>query len=525
MKKILKATILTILLLILLFPLHINAQEVNLDTLVINKNYKDVTKLVITSNKNLSKLKSLDMPNLTQVEIANVNIPDSSYLSFNKRINILYIRDSVINLDNLNDTNIQKVEIRRSYIYGNTTKSKNYLKNSKHPVNYTKDERYDYEINEIAKSIYRNGMSDEEIIKAVTNYVISHIKYTTSTAYDNKSYMENILNGQGVCSHYAYLESQLLNKLGVYTLFICGYTTESSAYHAWNVVYLNNNWYILDPTWLDANDRNVLNESSSVYKKFYLKPINYSVYKPQFVQYNNIPQSERKATSTIKYNNTTTNKPTNTTNNNVNNKPNTTTNKPTNTTNSNVNNKPNTTTNNYNNTNKPSNTTNNNVNKPSINTNNTTNEKPTNNTTNNYTTNTNINTNSNNNLTNDDELEIIDIDNEITTEESENENEDLNNEIDNIENSNDIENDEIENNNDNNNNNNNNNNNDNDNNNEENNEVIDETDNNINNTTNTENTPEIVDIPNTGINSSIPIIIGIILLSVAYLYISKEKRI
>ena len=58
----------------------------------------------------------------------------------------------------------------------------------------------------------------------------------------------------GVCAHYAYLESQLLNKLGIFSLDISGYTDlndRSNSTHAWVIVYINNKWYGIDPTWID----------------------------------------------------------------------------------------------------------------------------------------------------------------------------------------------------------------------------------------------------------------------------------
>ena len=316
--------IVSIIVLGFFYTFNTRAQDVNLDTLVEQDNFtSNATKLVITSDKNLNKINMLNMPNLVQVNISDVNIPNSSLIHFKNKIKLLYLKNVVINIDGIYDDNIEKIEIRHSYIYGNSTKSKTYQNQAIFSANHLEDSTYNNQINTIAKSIYKNGMSKEDIIKEVTLYVTNHITYNLAMADNGKSYAANSLSGQGVCSEYAYLEAQLLNKLGIYTLTVYGYPVDRSEYHAWNVVYLNNNWYTLDPTWLDTKgSSNTYDASSERYQKYYLRPLSANIYKSDFTLYNSIPASERIATpivnitntqSTTNYNNTTNNQTNNNT--------------------------------------------------------------------------------------------------------------------------------------------------------------------------------------------------------------------
>lgn len=297
--------ILPIITLIFFISVNTRAQDVNLDTLIDTNNYNsNATRLIINSEKNLNKLNMLNMPNLTQVNISGINISNSSVIHFKNKIKLLYLKNVVINMDGIYDNNIEKIEIRNSYIYGNSSKTNNYKKISKLGANYIENTSYNSEINKIAQSIYKSGMSKEDIIREVTLYVTNHITYNLDAAGEESDYAANSLRGQGVCGEYAYLESQLLNRLGIFTLTIYGYPTDSSTYHAWNVVYLNNKWYTIDPTWLDTKgNKNTYEPNNERYKKYYLKPVNANIYKPDFTLYNSIPLSERVSKSIIQTNN------------------------------------------------------------------------------------------------------------------------------------------------------------------------------------------------------------------------------
>ena len=76
---------------------------------------------------------------------------------------------------------------------------------------------------------------------------------TSETFYRCHSSYGVLLSGYGVCESYAKATSRILDCAGIRNLYAVGYTNRGS--HAWNCVYLNGTWYVLDTTWNDAGDR------------------------------------------------------------------------------------------------------------------------------------------------------------------------------------------------------------------------------------------------------------------------------
>ena len=97
----------------------------------------------------------------------------------------------------------------------------------------------------------------------------------------------------GVCSNYTELESVLLNKLGIYAVTINGFTDrkdELNSYHSWNLVYLNDKWYIIDPVYLDLYDSSdAIEKDLSV--EYYMKEVTRDFLSNHIAYYNylNIP--------------------------------------------------------------------------------------------------------------------------------------------------------------------------------------------------------------------------------------------
>ena len=90
---------------------------------------------------------------------------------------------------------------------------------------YNIDKKYDAKLNKIAEKIYLKSKNKADIIKNVTLYVVNNLEYDYDDTYISLSMAELILKYKmGVCAHYAYLESQILNKLGIFSLDIGGYT-------------------------------------------------------------------------------------------------------------------------------------------------------------------------------------------------------------------------------------------------------------------------------------------------------------
>ena len=62
------------------------------------------------------------------------------------------------------------------------------------------------------------------------------------------------MSKKSVCEGYARAFKYILDDLGIPCIIVCGVGTNTNGdteKHAWNYVYLNNNWYAVDVTWDD----------------------------------------------------------------------------------------------------------------------------------------------------------------------------------------------------------------------------------------------------------------------------------
>ncbi|OBZ13482.1 transglutaminase domain-containing protein [Bacillus sp. FJAT-26390] len=97
------------------------------------------------------------------------------------------------------------------------------------------------------QEIIEPGMNDHEKIKAIHDWIVSHVEYDQSlkhyTAYDA------ITLGETVCQGYSLLGYKMLKEAGITVLIAEG--TVNTGEHAWNMVQLGGVWYHLDLTWDD----------------------------------------------------------------------------------------------------------------------------------------------------------------------------------------------------------------------------------------------------------------------------------
>ena len=112
----------------------------------------------------------------------------------------------------------------------------------------------------IAKYIESNFKSDTDKIRAAFYWTASNIRYDLANMYTVKynETREDKINSalkskKGVCSHYAAIFNDLLEKMGIESYVIEGYNkqngTVANLAHAWNATKIDNKWYVFDPTW------------------------------------------------------------------------------------------------------------------------------------------------------------------------------------------------------------------------------------------------------------------------------------
>lgn len=124
------------------------------------------------------------------------------------------------------------------------------------------DEELNKKLDDIIDSLKIEDLSEIEKIRKITLYVVDNLSYDEDCGVNNKCEYSDInfnsvlksLSGKGVCYHYALLTNKLLNRVGIKSYLVSGFTLKGLA-HEWINIYLDGKWYGLDPTWIDFNGR------------------------------------------------------------------------------------------------------------------------------------------------------------------------------------------------------------------------------------------------------------------------------
>ena len=125
----------------------------------------------------------------------------------------------------------------------------------------------------------------EKIIKSATGNNYEKILYihdwiVENTEYENKKLAnaENaygcIVNNKAICEGYARAFKYFMDKLNIPCVFVCGDAQDENGKterHAWNYVYINNNWYAIDTTWDDPIIIGNGRASGNIKYKYFLK--------------------------------------------------------------------------------------------------------------------------------------------------------------------------------------------------------------------------------------------------------------
>lgn len=103
-----------------------------------------------------------------------------------------------------------------------------------------------------AKSL-TNGLNDQQKVDKIHGYIVNNITYDTSITKLPSGYVPNINNiyniKSGICYDFASIFAGMLRSVGVPTKLIKGQATNIEGYHAWNEVYINGSWKIVDTSY------------------------------------------------------------------------------------------------------------------------------------------------------------------------------------------------------------------------------------------------------------------------------------
>ncbi len=107
---------------------------------------------------------------------------------------------------------------------------------------------------QLAKKLTEGTNNDEEKVSIIHDYIVKNIQYDSEKyASLDKTYLPNVddilQNKKGICYDYASLFAVMLRSVDVPTKLVKGYKNDISEYHAWNEVYINNEWVTVDCTY------------------------------------------------------------------------------------------------------------------------------------------------------------------------------------------------------------------------------------------------------------------------------------
>lgn len=243
-----------------------NLTSLNIDFCILGslKGIEKLTKVCdLSLNSNIESLKRIEkLENLQSVYLNVPFVKDFSPLQNLEHLSSVYFDYSgFVSYDpilNFKSQNIQDAHVIASRLEAFSPQAIEFFKKYD---GYELDEDI-VEINkklvEIKNEIIKDGMSDMEIIKTVSEYVVTNIDYdydilindeeTNGEAlcleYNNRK-LYYALDGKGICANYSALTASLLNMCGINCYEI--YNDE----HVWQLIELNGEYYWLDTTYLE----------------------------------------------------------------------------------------------------------------------------------------------------------------------------------------------------------------------------------------------------------------------------------
>lgn len=160
-------------------------------------------------------------------------------------------RYTVAVLENTSGTSY-KVLTEKSFNADITEDNSVYL-NSVQPILWTED----MQAIKLAASLTEGIEGDSAKAQAIFDYIVSNISYD----YDKISRLSSdytpdidtiISDGKGICYDYAVLYAAMLRSQEIPAKLVKGYRSDLNAYHAWNEVYLDGSWRVIDTTYSAA---------------------------------------------------------------------------------------------------------------------------------------------------------------------------------------------------------------------------------------------------------------------------------
>lgn len=123
--------------------------------------------------------------------------------------------------------------------------------------------------NSVVKEVVTEDMNELQKYKVLHDWLINYAEYdwnnvnTSSTSIHNGTVV--LTSGKGVCDAYAYAYQALCKSANLYCKVIIGNTGDKYSDHAWNIVRVNNQFYHVDCTWDDSDNKSLEKEQTYDY--------------------------------------------------------------------------------------------------------------------------------------------------------------------------------------------------------------------------------------------------------------------
>lgn len=131
------------------------------------------------------------------------------------------------------------------------------------------------DIDSIKTDIISNASGNNyEKIKYVHDWIVDNVKYDTANSDNSTNIYGCLVKRNVVCEGYARTFKYLMDELQIPCVLVSGIAVDEdgkSERHAWNYVYIKNDWYAIDTTWDDPIIIGNGRVDSSIKYKYFLK--------------------------------------------------------------------------------------------------------------------------------------------------------------------------------------------------------------------------------------------------------------
>ncbi|XP_062355277.1 kyphoscoliosis peptidase [Cinclus cinclus] len=138
-------------------------------------------------------------------------------------------------------------------------------------------------VEELVKALLKQARTDLEKVRAIWMWICHHIEYDV-VGYHNKSQLSSkprdvFQMGKSICEGYAELFEHMCSLAGIQCKKLSGHakghgyktgqTFTGDSDHAWNAVYLEGRWHLLDSTWGSGSVDDSFTKFTYRYNEFY----------------------------------------------------------------------------------------------------------------------------------------------------------------------------------------------------------------------------------------------------------------